>query len=317
METSFVVNNVLPCHLCKRNAVIRCKGCWCDPGELPEGRTEMVYVTFTRCWGCTKEEGEIAHPDDPAEWQMVSVDALSQEYGDVESQIHAAFGEGAVFHTWSETDVPGGPVTTVAGTLPDLKLQFVDINHILSRLLPRKTVGSISEMARINPFQRFTPAVQDFVGEGTGPDVIEGVMPTPFTVNSILLCPRCKRNVVFTGEVSVHPLGKRVFVNEELTEIFFVGCKTCRTVCGDPDLIVDVGSMLLFDRTTMQTIRQHFPTRPRVANLVGNPAHDPTRSVDGRVQILHRDVLVNALRWTCVSWSLVDGTRSDVVENFV
>jgi len=301
MRSKYMIYTALVCRHCRRIQVIKGKGSWCDMGDPFEGLDQIISPVITSCWSCIQDD----------EMTYLSMSSFELEYDTEMELVRKYIGEPPTLMIVTDNPRFEESTETIPSTGNEQynnKVMIVPLKDIVRGVRYEYDIYSITSGGIGDPHS-------NFLKEGVQEKHVEEARPTPFKCNTVLLCPNCERNVVFTGFVSIHPLGDRIYDPDELSELFFTGCKQCKDVnnVSDEDQAVQVAKMMLTGSQTIPRIREYFPTLLKMPTL--------QRNARGKIEILHRSRVASMLYHHCEMWSIntkeSNSRRESVPSDFI
>lgn len=218
------VYTIMHCCNCERNSVITSTNTW-NPNVRNKPETgSWIYLTLVYCYRCV-ENGMLAYvglrmpainanvPD--AAWSVV-------EYLNRFVDMPVILNVSAPVHMHAN-------LHQNAYEDPNQYLIVVEsVDTVMCGMWGLYTLNSVVNKALINPHE-------DFISLGPAVSMELLMYPSQMTVNNIVFCPSCWRNVVLTGEVSIMNVNDFEVRGRHLNLVMYTQCARCADAADDSE----------------------------------------------------------------------------------
>ena len=296
--------------------VILGKECYYDVGELQPGSTAMSAVTITYCYKCNSAYG--------SNIEYISDSDLRCNFSTQMRTIQQYINAQMIFYIEVDDHSYNRPKTVTSGDIQDKvsRIPIQSIKTVLCEMHDEYTISGLNQSGLTDPHP-------NFLREGSCGTMVSYYLLTPFACSIVVLCPKCKRNIVLVSNGTYHPLGTAIYSTEPYNELVFAGCRSCKETdkLSDHDMIAEVGLMFIQNNDSIPRLRQYFSGNlviSRIKSVGAVPLDIQDSKVDmmnSKVDILHRVPLISTMYHHCDIYSLDTSqsvvSRINIPSNFI
>jgi hypothetical protein len=295
MMISTGVITAMVCYTCDRNLLLTSTDTWTDIISDKPPTSSWIYITLVYCDDCLH-----------AGLKVPTVEfVMPKSVWDVSACLNMSNHRPTIVHSTKRTYASPQSGTRTFVDLSGSDVSIENVHTVMSGMGPRYTVSSVRNSLMSDPYE-------DFIMCGPVYTMELPLYSSTLTVNNVLICPMCWRNVIFAGKCSTMDASEFAVRGKCLNLIMYTRC----AICKDPSGTDEQDRELVLEALDLDVVKTSGAV-VSISRVLGNDVYIYKDAYNHGIKVVPADIVLQRLAFNTERYSLVHGVKKAPCSDFL